>query len=251
MKILLCGKVELEWKKEPGCSPVLKYITPYFDQDNCPISPVKTYCKDNEEWEDLLTWIKELNCGGGEAGPNGPGTVDAIGVGKGLEKHGCVYDRTDPENPICKGYVYLCHKSVVTVIENEEGEQTTTTTDTAEMLYISADASTLIQPYAGEEGDVEKCLPSELDEECEPYIGWFPGNAVPTDQEFHAIGVEKPKCCTVIITTSAGAFRIGPYVNGMCPEVFKCPVKFISMEVTGPTADCTAENVIVTLQKLA
>lgn len=254
MKILLCGKVELEWKKKPGCPPTLAYITPYFDQDNCPISPVKTYCPENEEWDGLIDWIKELDCGGGGSGngepdPDDPTPIEGISIGKGLERHGCVYDTTDPENPICKGTVFLCHKTIASF---DADTQTTTTENTATLLYVSTDGQTIIDPYDGSEGPVEKCKPETQEEECEPYIDFFAGDSVPTDQEFHSIGVEKPKCCTVIVTTTAGRFRVGPDTKFFCPEAFRCPVKFIEMEVTGPEgADCTKENVTVTLQKLA
>ena len=62
------------------------------------------------------------------------------------------------------------------------------------------------------------------------------------DQPFHSIKINKPSCCTVVLTTSAGVLTLRK------PEIlfgydFNCPITLESVEVT----DCDPADVNVTL----
>lgn len=62
------------------------------------------------------------------------------------------------------------------------------------------------------------------------------------NEPFHSLKINKPSCCNVVVTTSAGVLTLRK------PEVlfgydFKCPITIESVEVT----DCDPENVYLTL----
>ena len=77
---------------------------------------------------------------------------------------------------------------------------------------------------------------------CEPAISEVFGETT-TPTEFTAIAVNNPKCCDVLVTTSAGTFTVTKNECGLS-EHFDCVVTLESIAVTGDCDPATVHTIL-------
>jgi hypothetical protein len=150
-----------------------------------------------------------------------PSTLEACG-GSGLE--------SDPIEMCDSGVEFL--RWVV----KKDGVPTGDTYDT-DMLaqpYVVTDEAAVVKG---------KCVAVEV---CEPTISSAPGDALGTLLPGSSVSIQKSNCCTLKVTTSAGAFIVSKDVTGYSTGDFKCPVTVTAVEILSGT--CNLADVIVTTQ---
>lgn len=81
---------------------------------------------------------------------------------------------------------------------------------------------------------------------CEPTISSAPGDTLAGLLPGTSVSVQKSNCCSLKVTTSAGAFIVSKDVTGYSTGDFKCPVTVTAVEILSGT--CELADVIVTTQ---
>lgn len=100
-------------------------------------------------------------------------------------------------------------------------------------------------PYTGAITDLVNCASGSLTD-CNPTISSAFGDALRTLLPGHSVAIQKPACCAVKVTTSAGNFMIASGMTGYSTADFNCPVTVTAIEILSGT--CVAGDLIVTTQ---
>lgn len=134
--------------------------------------------------------------------------------------------------------IEMCDNGVEFIrwVVKKNGEPTGTTfdTDLAMQLYTVTDEAGVTKG---------KCVSATV---CEPKISSAPGDTLASLLPGTSVSIQKTNCCTLKVTTSAGAFIVSKDVTGYSTGDFKCPVTVTAVEILSGT--CELADVIVTTQ---
>ena len=134
--------------------------------------------------------------------------------------------------------IEMCDSGVEFIrwVVKKDGKPTGVTydTDLAIQPYVVTDEATVTQG---------KCVAESV---CNPTISSAFGDDLSTLLPGNSIAIQKPGCCAIKVTTSAGDFLVRKGMVAYSTTDFNCPVTVTAVEVVDGT--CEVSEVIVTTQ---